>query len=221
MVVDERTLEAAGARALARADALAPDAQAHWVPDEHGWRVPSSRPGEAPHLVTRKHPPTFATREDGTPTLRRSKGYWWFILTCSCPAEASGYVVCWHKAAVFRWWQRNRRVDGEAYADLAPHSNRTEQAAGNLDADGIERWKDRRRLGPAFRVTSINSFDCTRCPARSGEPCAPGCDCAMCDCDERSVPLASEDVDFDPGPGATRAMVENTRRLLEGQELPW
>jgi hypothetical protein len=220
-MVDERSLEAAGTRALARADKLAPDAQAHWVAEEHGWRVPSSRPNEAPHLVTRKHPPTFATREDGTPTLRRSKGYWWFVLTCSCPAEASGYAVCWHKAAVFRWWQRNRRVDGDAYTDLAPHSNRTEQAAADVDADGVERWKDRDQE----IADEHDEWEQRRCWDQGWcdgyEDCGRECDCTACDLARRGVPLTSPDADFDNADAdIERAnLAYNTRRLLD--ELPW
>jgi hypothetical protein len=82
MVVDERTLEAAGARALARADAHgARRYQAHWVPDEHGWKSAFQPAGTRrriwSHASTR---PPSPRDEDGTPTLRRSKGCWWFIL---------------------------------------------------------------------------------------------------------------------------------------------
>jgi hypothetical protein len=176
---------------------------------------------EPPHTVTRKHPPTFATNEDGTPTLRRAKGCWWFILECSCPAAASGYAVCWHKASVFRWWQRNRRVDGDAYADLPPHSNRVAQAAGDLDPDGVETFKD--RPDPAALAWAEKQqrkcWDEGWCDGN--EWCGMMCECAACDLAKRGVPLTSPDVDFDDREYDDGPMSSGTCDDLQRVELPW
>ena len=127
-VAELTILERAAQTALAKADAQGGAAAAHWIAEPRHWAVASkSQPGVV-RTVTRKKPAAEAEAEQGEPIRRKARGYWWFILECDCPAgrgtdEHAAYAVCWHKAAVFRWWQKYRRVDGSAYRDLPPHSN--------------------------------------------------------------------------------------------------
>lgn len=136
-------LVAAAMRKLAEADARGGWKIVHWLPDQHCWTVPSSDPDKPGYEVRRKHPPVDRTPEEYAAARARSKGQWWWILDCSCPAATAGYAVCWHKAAVFRWWQAYRRVDGEAYGDKLPFSPAAAHANSDTDNDGVERWKDR------------------------------------------------------------------------------
>lgn len=114
-------LALAAERKLAEADARGAPGCVKWLPDEHCWSVPSSDPVKQGYKVRRKHPPVDRTPEEQAAARTRSRGQWWWILDCSCPAATAGYAVCWHKAAVFRWWQDNGRVDGDAYGDRPPY----------------------------------------------------------------------------------------------------
>lgn len=218
---DVHPLEAAAARALEKADALGERHRARWLPDEHCWIVASSREGEPPKRVVRKRAAAETIDPETGSVPRRQRGYWWFVTDCDCEAAQKGYAVCWHKAAVYRWWQANRRVDGDAYGTLAPHSPVAVHANNDLDADGIERFKDRH----PETAEELAEWERRRCWEHGWcdgyEDCGRECDCTSCDLARRGVPLTSPDVDFDPGSGATAAMVENTRRLLVGEELPW
>jgi hypothetical protein len=65
-----------------------------------GWILASGSNPNASYLVK----PKWAKSErKGHPN--KSKGQYWWLLVCSCPAEASGFVLCWHKSAVYLYWQ--------------------------------------------------------------------------------------------------------------------
>lgn len=195
----EHPLKLAADRALAKADELGGADRAYWSATDNGWRVPSSRPGEnggEPYRVTRTHEP----RDSEPAAAGRRTGFGWaFILTCNCPASASGYAVCWHKAAVYRWWQKYRRVDGNAYKDLPAHSNAN---AALHETDAVDRLFARQPVvftapdGTQLRRLPMGEdwpddeaeHDCPWCHAVSGEPCERGCGCPSCDTAEPELP---------------------------------
>jgi len=141
-------MQAAAGRALTKADeqAINYGRRARWIPEDGVWLVASSREGEPPVTVRRKKDAAevAAASESGEVERRGAKkGYWWFVLDCNCPAALSGYAVCWHKAAVFRWWQQHRRVDGKAYPGREQFSPAQANANAVVDPDGVEPVKDR------------------------------------------------------------------------------
>jgi hypothetical protein len=74
---------------------------------EHGgWLIYSSSADGTVYVVKPKW--TKGGRKAGT---GRSKGQYWWLLTCTCPAEGSGFVICWHKSAVYLYWQHCREVN--------------------------------------------------------------------------------------------------------------
>lgn len=77
------------------------------IPDEDagGWWVHSSTGDGQVYLVMPKW--TRAERQAG---VGRRNGQWWHVLTCTCQAAQNGYMLCWHKAAVYLYWQQCRNA---------------------------------------------------------------------------------------------------------------
>lgn len=68
-------------------------------PEAGGWILKSGSNPNASYLVK---PKWSKTERQGHPT--KSKGQYWWLLSCSCVAERSGFVICWHKSAVYLYW---------------------------------------------------------------------------------------------------------------------
>lgn len=65
-----------------------------------GWWVHSSVGDGNKYLVKPKWDRTHQPAKSGT-----RNGKWWHVLTCNCQAAVKGYMLCWHKAAVFVYWR--------------------------------------------------------------------------------------------------------------------
>lgn len=74
-------------------------------PEHGGWLIYSSKGDGTAYVVKPKHP---RSERKGHPS--KSKGQYWWLLTCTCPAEGAGFVICWHKSAVYLYWQHCRDV---------------------------------------------------------------------------------------------------------------
>lgn len=72
-------------------------------PAHGGWLITSSVQPEMMYLVKPKWDKTQRAKGEG-----RKNGHFWQLLTCNCKASTSGYFLCWHKAAVFVYWQHCR-----------------------------------------------------------------------------------------------------------------
>lgn len=70
-----------------------------------GWIIQSGTHADRSYLVK---PKWNKTERKGHPS--KQKGQYWWLLVCSCPAEASGFVLCWHKSAVYLYWRHCAEV---------------------------------------------------------------------------------------------------------------
>lgn len=78
--------------------------------DAGGWWVSSSTGDGQQYLVTPK-----VKRGDGPTNPGKRNGQWWHVLVCTCRAAQTGYMLCWHKAAVFLYWKaciEAKRMEG-------------------------------------------------------------------------------------------------------------
>lgn len=101
---DIRNAQIEKARLQLEHQPLLPDAAAG------GWWVFSSTGSGESYLV---QPKVKKTDRVAHPNQRH--GHWWQVLTCTCPAAIKGYMLCWHKAAVFLYWQackEAKRMEG-------------------------------------------------------------------------------------------------------------
>lgn len=164
-------LERAADGALEKAEKMGGHTAAHWNPDTEDWSVKSATDPGTVYRVWRKYPDGPAT-EQSERQQQANRGWWWFTLECNCPAiTTSGYTVCKHKACVRLWQLRYQRRDGRAWGTLPAHSNRMAQANADLDAEGVERYKDK----PHTALAADIYCDCP------DDPCLDvGCPCQEC-----------------------------------------
>lgn len=95
-----RDAQIARAEEFLRHQPLTPDAEAG------GWWVPSSTGDGRQYLVSPKW-----KREDRQRGVGRKNGQWWHVLVCTCEAAGRGYLLCWHKAAVYVYWRACREAN--------------------------------------------------------------------------------------------------------------
>lgn len=165
-------LEKAATGALEKAEKMGGHTAAHWNPDTEDWSVKSATDPNTVYQVRRKNP-DGPTTEQTEKQQQSNRGWWWFTLDCNCPAiVSSGYAVCKHKACVRLWQLHYRRRDGRAWGTLPAHSNRMARANADIDAEGVERYKDK----PHTALAADIYCDCP------DDPCmTEGCPCAECE----------------------------------------
>jgi hypothetical protein len=89
--------------------------------DEHEWwrlASPQFDGGSFPKwaVPSRTTPGVYYTV--WRPSQARARLPWWDALECNCPtARIHSRRVCWHKAAVYRRWERWRKVEAFAPND--------------------------------------------------------------------------------------------------------
>jgi hypothetical protein len=184
-------LERAADGALEKAEKMGGHTAAHWNPDTEDWSVHSATDPNTVYRVWRKNPDGPAA-EQSERQQQANRGWWWFTLECNCPAiTTSGYAVCKHKACVRLWQLHYQRRDGRAWGTLPAHSNRMAQANADLDAEGVERYKDK----PHTALAADIYCDCPDDPCRE-----VGCPCEDCYTDSEgwSHPINPKAVVRDP-----------------------
>lgn len=173
MVTDAKhPLERAADGALAKAVKMGGYSAAHWNPDTEDWSVHSATDPNTVYRVWRKHPDGPGA-EQSEKQAQSNRGWWWFTLECSCQdhVDHKPWAVCKHKACVRLWQLHYQRRDGREWGTLPAHSNRMAQANADLDADGVEVWKDKE---PRVREPDVYCD----CP---DDPCLEaGCPCGEC-----------------------------------------
>lgn len=102
------------AAAFGRADRDKKWWEVEWDPKKQQWAVPSATDARRSYRVWRRRG-------------KRGVVPFWMALECNCYAEQSGsYLICWHKAAVKRWWDHMKALR-DAWEDPVPPLDHLEE----------------------------------------------------------------------------------------------